>query len=39
MSGDTTSELELEGSPVDEDGASVELRATSMSGDIQIRRA
>jgi DUF4097 and DUF4098 domain-containing protein YvlB len=39
MSGDTTSELELEGSPADEDGASVELRATSMSGDIQIRRA
>lgn len=39
MSGDTTSELDLEGEPPGEGGADVELRATSMSGDIQIRRA
>jgi DUF4097 and DUF4098 domain-containing protein YvlB len=39
MSGDTTSDLELEGDPPAEGGAAVELRATSMSGDIHIRRA
>jgi hypothetical protein len=39
MSGDTTSELDLEGDPPDSDGADVELRATSMSGDIRVRRA
>lgn len=39
MSGDTTSELEVEGEPPAEGDAKVELRATSMSGDIDIRRA
>jgi DUF4097 and DUF4098 domain-containing protein YvlB len=39
MSGDTTSDLELEGEPPAEGGAAVELRATSMSGDIHVRRA
>jgi DUF4097 and DUF4098 domain-containing protein YvlB len=39
MSGETTSDLELEGQPPDEEGASVELRATSMSGDIHVSHA
>jgi hypothetical protein len=39
MSGDTTSELELEGEAPGDGGPAVELRAASMSGDIQIRRA
>jgi hypothetical protein len=39
MSGDTTSELEIEDAPVGADGPQVELRATSMSGDIRILRA
>lgn len=39
MSGETTSELELQGQPSDDEGASVELRATSMSGDIYVRHA
>jgi DUF4097 and DUF4098 domain-containing protein YvlB len=39
MSGDTTSELELEGEAPAEGGAAVELRAASMSGDIHVRRA
>jgi DUF4097 and DUF4098 domain-containing protein YvlB len=39
MSGDTTSELDLEGEPPAEGDAAVELRATSMSGDIHVRRA
>jgi DUF4097 and DUF4098 domain-containing protein YvlB len=39
MSGETTSELEIEDAPVGVDGPQVELRATSMSGDIRIVRA
>lgn len=39
MSGETTSELEVEGQAPTDGGAQVELRATSMSGDITIRRA
>jgi DUF4097 and DUF4098 domain-containing protein YvlB len=39
MSGDTTSDLELEGEAPAEGGAAVELRAASMSGDIHVRRA
>jgi hypothetical protein len=39
MSGDTTSELEIEDSPALGDGPEVELRATSMSGDVRILRA
>jgi DUF4097 and DUF4098 domain-containing protein YvlB len=39
MSGDATSELEVRDQPVSEDGPSVEVRATSMSGDITIVRA
>jgi DUF4097 and DUF4098 domain-containing protein YvlB len=40
LSGDTTSELELEAAPSgDDDGPLVELRAQSMSGDIAVRRA
>jgi DUF4097 and DUF4098 domain-containing protein YvlB len=39
LSGDTTSELELEAAPsADDDGPLVELRAQSMSGDIAVRR-
>lgn len=39
LSGDTASELELESGEVqDDDGPLVELRARSMSGDIEIRR-
>ena len=40
LSGDTSSELELEPAPVTEDeGPLVELRAQTMSGDIAVRRA
>jgi hypothetical protein len=39
MSGETTSELEVEGEPPTNGDAQVELRATSMSGDIAVRRA
>jgi DUF4097 and DUF4098 domain-containing protein YvlB len=39
MSGETTSELELEGAPPDEGEADVDLRAASMSGDITVKRA
>lgn len=40
LSGDTTSELELEAAPSDADeGPLVELRVQSMSGDIAVRRA
>jgi hypothetical protein len=39
LSGDTSSELELEGAPSDEEGPLVELRAQTMSGDITVRRA
>jgi hypothetical protein len=39
MSGETTSELEIEDAPAGGDGPLVELRATSMSGDIRILRA
>jgi DUF4097 and DUF4098 domain-containing protein YvlB len=39
MSGETTSELEVEGAPVTSEGSEIDLRATSMSGDIRILRA
>jgi DUF4097 and DUF4098 domain-containing protein YvlB len=39
MSGETTSELEVEDAPAVGDGPLVELRATAMSGDIRILRA
>jgi hypothetical protein len=39
MSGETRSELELEGEPPDTGAADVDLRAASMSGDITVRRA
>jgi DUF4097 and DUF4098 domain-containing protein YvlB len=39
MSGDTASELEISDTPSDSDGPLVELRATSMSGDVTIKRA
>jgi hypothetical protein len=39
LSGDTSSELELEGAPADEQGPLVELRVQTMSGDIAVRRA
>ena len=39
MSGDTSSELEIEDAPALGEGPEVELRATSMSGDIRILRA
>jgi DUF4097 and DUF4098 domain-containing protein YvlB len=40
MSGETSSELEIGDEPVaEEEGPLVELRATSMSGDIQVLRA
>ena len=40
LSGDTSSELELEAAPVaDDEGPLVELRAQTMSGDISVRRA
>jgi hypothetical protein len=39
MSGDTSSELELGDAPSEGDGPLVELKAKTMSGDIEIRRA
>jgi DUF4097 and DUF4098 domain-containing protein YvlB len=40
VSGDTSSELELESGAVqDDEGPLVELQARSMSGDISVRRA
>jgi DUF4097 and DUF4098 domain-containing protein YvlB len=39
MSGDTSSELDIEDAPAISDGPQVELRATAMSGDIRILRA
>lgn len=39
MSGDATSELEVRDAPLDPGAPLVELRATSMSGDIHIGRA
>jgi hypothetical protein len=39
MSGGTSSELEVGDAPPAGDGPMVELRATTMSGDIQICRA
>lgn len=39
MSGETSSELEIEDAPAGGGGPQVELRATSMSGDIRILRA
>jgi hypothetical protein len=40
LSGDTSSELELEPAPAaDDEGPLVELRAQTMSGDISVRRA
>src|SRR5215218_1618141 len=39
LSGSTSSELELEGAPADDEGPLVELRAQTMSGDIAVRRA
>jgi DUF4097 and DUF4098 domain-containing protein YvlB len=40
ISGDTSSELELEAAPSgDDEGPLVELRAQTMSGDISVRRA
>ena len=39
LSGDTSSELELEGSPSNDEGPLVELRVQTMSGDIAVRRA
>jgi hypothetical protein len=39
MSGDTSSELEIGDAPALGDGPEVDLRATSMSGDIRILRA
>ena len=38
-SGETTSELDLDAAPEDEEGPLVELRATTMSGDISVVRA
>jgi DUF4097 and DUF4098 domain-containing protein YvlB len=39
MSGDASSELEVGDAPADGDGPMVDVRATSMSGDIRITRA
>jgi DUF4097 and DUF4098 domain-containing protein YvlB len=39
VSGDTSSDLPLDDAPPEGDGPLVELRATAMSGDIQIVRA
>jgi DUF4097 and DUF4098 domain-containing protein YvlB len=39
MSGDTSSDLEVSGGPVSEDGPLVELRAKTVSGDIRVVRA
>jgi len=39
MSGETSSELEITDAPSEGEGPLVEIRATAMSGDIEIRRA
>jgi hypothetical protein len=39
VSGDTTSDLPVGDAPPEGDGPLIELRATAMSGDIQIVRA
>jgi len=39
MSGETSSELEVGDAPPDGEGPLVEIRATAMSGDIQVKRA
>lgn len=39
MSGETTSDLEVGDTPPDGDGPLVEIRATAMSGDVNVRRA
>jgi DUF4097 and DUF4098 domain-containing protein YvlB len=39
MSGETSSDLEITDAPADGEGPLVEIRATAMSGDIEIRRA
>jgi hypothetical protein len=39
LSGDTSSELELTGDAPDGDGPLVEIKAKTVSGDIQITRA
>jgi DUF4097 and DUF4098 domain-containing protein YvlB len=39
MSGETSSELEVGDAPADDEGPLVELRATTMSGDIHVARA
>jgi DUF4097 and DUF4098 domain-containing protein YvlB len=39
MSGETSSELEVGDAPPDGEGPLVEVRATAMSGDIQVKRA
>jgi DUF4097 and DUF4098 domain-containing protein YvlB len=39
MSGDMTSELEVTDSPPHTDGPSVDFRARTMSGDVNVRRA
>jgi hypothetical protein len=39
MSGDLSSELELEDEAPADDAPLVELRATSMSGDVKVLRA
>jgi DUF4097 and DUF4098 domain-containing protein YvlB len=39
MSGETSSELELGDAPTDGEGPLVEVRATTMSGDIKVKRA
>ncbi len=39
MSGETSSELDVGDVPTDEEGPLVELRATTMSGDIHVARA
>jgi hypothetical protein len=38
-SGEASSELDLDAAPADEAGPLVELRATTMSGDINVTRA
>ena len=39
MSGDTSTDLEVSDTPSDADGPLVEISATAMSGDINVRRA
>lgn len=39
MSGETSSELDVGDEPIDDEGPLVELRATSMSGDVRVARA